>query len=507
VIPTAPSRLSCLRRRAATAIAATLAALVLAATLPGALLSPAPAVAGTTVNLVGRGWGHGIGLSAWGVYGYATKTDKTYKEILRHYYTGIGFGTVSNSAVRVLLNRGLTRVEVSSDAQFTIKGTKKTLNVPRFTVATIRWLPDRSLYRVTFGDTSETLGSKPNCVQGDEPLLLQQPNQNAGSGRMHYRGTLVVRHYSDGLMVVNQLPIESYLKGVLPCEIYPSWPATAIKVFAVASRTFAVRARGGGPFDVYCTTQSQVYNGFDRERATTNAAIEATGGEIATYGGKPILACYSSSSGGHTENIEYGWPGCSPLPYLKGVSDPYETYDAHGQTGSPHHHWPDNPIRRSAATVDAALGSYSPGTLRAIVVVRRGTSPRVVRAYVLASGGARAISGTDLRSLLGLRSSWVTITTMSLSASRASISSGGVVRLTGRIYPALPAGGRVTLHIATAAGTRTRTITTRRHSQALPDGHSATYSTYTCSLGPGGTTTYSVSSGSSTSPRVTVTVR
>ena len=469
------------------------------------LLVPATALGGTMFNLVGRGFGHGIGLSAWGAFGYAEKTDLTYKQILKHYYQGIGFGKTSNVSIRVLLNRGLSRVEVSSDAQFTIAGSKKSLTIPRYTVATIRWDADTKTYRIAWGDKHENLGSAPSCEAGDEPLKMQQPNMNAGSGGMHYRNKLWVRHYSDGLMVVNKLALELYLRGVLPCEVPASWPRTALRVFAVACRTYAVRSRRAGPFDVYCTTASQVYNGYDRERAPTNQAIDDTSGEIATYGGRPILACFSSTSGGHTESIQYGWPGASPVPYLRGVSDPYERQDPTYAHGSPYHIWPENPIRLSASSVESKVGGI-PGSLRTIYVVKRGVSPRVVYAYVVGSAGSRRIDGLQLRAQLALRSSWVYITTMSIARSRARVPSGGSVRMSGRIYPARPAGATVKLHIQSGGVTRTRDVRTYRHSQSLPNGSAARYSAYSCRLQPGVTTTYWYSSGSSISPKMSVTV-
>jgi stage II sporulation protein D len=470
--------------------------------------------AATTFNLVGRGSGHGIGLSAWGTYGYATKTDLTYKQILKHYYTGIGFGTTSNPSIRVLLNRGRSRIEISSQAQFTLRNSFRTETVPGDTMVTITWIADRKLYRVRWGDTTLEISGPITCKQGTRPLKLEQPNQNAGSAGMHYRGQLWVRHYDDGLTVVNKLALESYLRGVLPCEVYTSWPATALKTFAVAARTYTMRVRKpAATFDVYCTVRSQVYNGYDRERDSTDAAITATRGVIAKYDGQPILATYFSSSGGHTESIQYGWPGASPVPYLKGVSDPYETYDKSGISGAPSHHWPDNPIRMSAATMARKLGTYSSGnptgvsgSLRAVYVTQRGTSPRVVSAWVIGSGGSHRIDGLQLRTKLALRSSWVYVTSMSLSASRRAVSPGGSATLSGRVYPARARGARVTLHIKTASGTTTRKVGTSRHAQILPSGASARYSTYSTRVAPRVTTTYWFSSGSSISSKVTVTV-
>jgi len=493
----------CARRTLATALVVALAAFTLASAVIAA--SPAPAPAGTMFNLVGRGFGHGIGLSAWGAFGYATKTDLTYKQILKHYYRGIGFGKAGNPTVRVLLNRGLSKVEISCTAQYTLTNNKRTETIPGGTRVHIKWIASRKLYRVEWADTVIRMGGPITVKPGTEQLQFHQPNQNSGSAHMHYRGDLWVRHFDPGLMVVNKLPLESYLRGVLPCEVPASWPRTALRTFAVACRTYGLRSRkSSGYFDVYCTTSSQVYNGFDRERATTNQALADTVGEIAKYGGRPILACYSSTSGGHTESIQYAWPGASPVPYLRGVSDPYERQDPTYANGSPYHVWQENPIRMSAATVAGKLRGYVAGGLKTVYVTRRGTSPRIVYAYVVGTSGSRRIDGLQIRSLLGLRSSWVQITTMSVSASRGRVATGNRVRIYGRVYPARASGATVKLHIKTASGTRTVSVRALKHSQALPNGLTAHYSTYSCTLRPNTATTYWYSSSGSISPKVAV---
>ena len=169
---------------------------------------------------------------------------------------------------------------------------------------------------------------------GTSYLKLVNANQN-GSAGVHYRGQLRVVHFTAGLMVVNVLPLESYLYGVVPFESPASWPATALRVQAVAARSYALATRKTGAFDVYCTTASQYYGGLDAghgEEPSTTKAVKDTAGVVATYGGKPIVAYYFSTSGGHTENIENVWGSAAPVPYLKGVTDPYDG-------ASPYHVW------------------------------------------------------------------------------------------------------------------------------------------------------------------------
>jgi stage II sporulation protein D len=151
-------------------------------------------------------------------------------------------------------------------------------------------------------------------------------------GDRWYRGS--VRIIADGkqLLAVNQVDLEQYLYSVLGAEMSTTFPAEALKAQAVAARTYALYRRQSTakkPFDVDNTQSSQVYRGLSSEANTTQAAVNATLGQVMTYQGKPILAAFHSASGGHTENVEDIWT--SSVPYLRGVAD----YDA----GTPGYEW------------------------------------------------------------------------------------------------------------------------------------------------------------------------
>ena len=134
----------------------------------------------------------------------------------------------------------------------------------------------------------------------------------------------------DKLLLVNVLPLEEYLKGVVPNELPPSFGEEALKAQAVAARNYAIRPRVKRypQFDVCDSVSSQVYFGYNTEAPESNQAIEATKGLVALYEGEVILALYSSTAGGYTENFEnaFSEPGggkfpADPLPYLKGKPD------------------------------------------------------------------------------------------------------------------------------------------------------------------------------------------
>lgn len=139
--------------------------------------------------------------------------------------------------------------------------------------------------------------------------------------------------HSNSFILVNVLPLEQYLKGVVPNEMPVSFGTEAVKAQSVAARNYTLRPRTKKYhyFDVCDSVQSQVYFGSNTEDSISNKAIEETRGLFALHNGNVILALYSSTAGGHTENYENAFSDSSsgsfpaqPLPYLKGVSDyPY----------------------------------------------------------------------------------------------------------------------------------------------------------------------------------------
>jgi stage II sporulation protein D len=138
-----------------------------------------------------------------------------------------------------------------------------------------------------------------------------------------YRGRLeVFLNARRRMTVVNVVPMEQYVRGVVPNELSPNaFPQLeALKAQAVAARTYALKNRGayaGDGFDLLPTALSQVYGGRGSEHPLTNRAVEETRGVIATYQGEPINALYTSTSGGRTESVEFVFG--KPAPYLKSV--------------------------------------------------------------------------------------------------------------------------------------------------------------------------------------------
>ncbi len=139
-----------------------------------------------------------------------------------------------------------------------------------------------------------------------------------------YRGRLVVYLNDRGrLNLVNELPIEQYLRGVVPRELGPgAYPELeALKAQAIAARSYTLRNLGefgDEGYDLCGTPRCQVYGGMDDEHPLSDRAVAETAGEILVFGGQPIDALYSATCGGHTENVEVIFP-LKRASYLRGV--------------------------------------------------------------------------------------------------------------------------------------------------------------------------------------------
>jgi stage II sporulation protein D len=356
-------------------------------------LTTAPAEAASRLTVRGAGFGHGVGMSQYGAMGFA-EHGAGYRDILAHYYTGTQIAKLAEpSQVRVLLDSG---------SSIRVKGVDMVVGG--------KALDPKATYRAVSGGSGVVSLRRPS---GSEFGRFQAPLRLRGAGGQFtlrgtqangvrngsYRGALEVSPSPSGLMAVNVVDLESYLRGVVPAESPASWPAEALKAQAVAARTYALTTRKPVTgFDHYADTRSQVYDGISVEKPTTDAAVAATADEVVTYQGKPVATYFFSTSGGRTENVENSFLGSEPMPWLRSVDDPYDDV-------SPRHRW--GPYRWSFRTVTRKLGSLVKGSFRSIRVTHRGASPRVVSATITGTRGTTKITGPQLRSRLGLYDSWI----------------------------------------------------------------------------------------------------
>jgi stage II sporulation protein D len=372
------------------AIAAAAAAVLLA--------FPATAFGGALFLIQGGGWGNGVGMSQWGAEGYALHGWR-HGAILAHYYPHTTLARVPAQDVRVLLADGQGEVAVGSTAPFALVDARgRTVHVKA---------------RVLRFSSRLVLAGKrlvpPVTVEaGAQPLTL------GGAG---YRGSLTLAVAHARLSVVNTLPLERYLRGVVPSEMPKLWRPEAYEAQAIAARSYALaRLRPKAPFDLYPDTRDQVYGGIAAERPETNWAVGQTAGLVLTYGGRPITAYYGSSSGGRTAAVQDVLTTRAPEPYLVSVRDPYDAI-------SPDHSWQ---VVASAATLSSRLGR----PVTDVTLVHNG-SGRVVSAVVVGSRGRRTMSGRDLEHALGLRSTYFSIRVLSLDTPPGRAVFASPVPLTG----------------------------------------------------------------------------
>jgi stage II sporulation protein D len=203
----------------------------------------------------------------------------------------------------------------------------------------------------------------------------------------------VVRN-GKSLQLINEIDLEEYVKGVVPSEMNAGWGAEALKVQAVATRTYAIHQQmmnGAREYDLVASTQDQVYRGRFGVDPRVQEAVEATRGLVLTYRNAPIFAAFSSTAAGPTEDASNVW--AKDLPYLKGVDCPFDA-------NSPYYQWRvvvnlgdlQQTFRRQGIAV---------GDITAASVFTRSLAGRATRLRFLHSEGELIIRGEELRRLVG----------------------------------------------------------------------------------------------------------
>lgn len=203
-----------------------------------------------------------------------------------------------------------------------------------------------------------------------------------------YRGTIEVAPVQGGLRFVNEVGVETYLRGMGEVR-NPSWPAAGLQAQAIAARTYALRAMAAG--GELCDTQRcQVYIGSDAEYAAMDKAVAATSGQVLLHGRSLASAVYSANAGGYSATPEegFGMPGSS-YPYLRAA--PYRTDKSDDWTVT-------------IALRDVARRLNYRGEVTEVRVVTRGPSGRATTLALVGSAGEKPVRGLDFDAALGLRS-------------------------------------------------------------------------------------------------------
>ncbi|HEX2057548.1 MAG TPA: SpoIID/LytB domain-containing protein [Actinomycetota bacterium] len=393
---------------------------LLAFALVATIVPAAPALAERTVTITGGGWGHGIGMSQYGTLGRAQRGDG-HKQILQHYYSGAQVTTVEIPGhIRVGLLQGRSAISVTVEphrdggdtAVVRVQGTKgivaqgragTTFRIEASSTGGMRLYKDgdrvKSDGRSVFGDPAHRLllvyekhGTRIDPADKSNDYAL---------GRIDF-GTYKTDGCAAGYCtrMVVRLPMQKYLYGL--GEVPASWPHAALRVQAVAARTYAYDKlkrypnQDRYPCDcaVFDSTYDQVYSGDGKRLGSGEwwddwqGAVDDTKGQVVLYAGQPINALYSSSSGGHTEDNENVWGG-TPLPYLRGVPDKPDSV-----ASNPNHEW-DAETMSWSAFGNKLDDLYGIGDLQEFEVVGpRGVSGRVTPVNEATGRGGVRIRGS-----------------------------------------------------------------------------------------------------------------
>ncbi len=203
------------------------------------------------------------------------------------------------------------------------------------------YLKEDPSFPLNAGDVSvSVVGTRPVITSGDSSftastLTLVSRDYNGTSsyislknskyGTCSYLGDMTFFVAEGSLALINTLPIEHYLYGVVPFEMSNTFPLESLKAQAVCARGYAVanctknRSR---TYDILDTSADQVYHGFDSKFNRAIEAVDSTAGQVLTYGGDIIQAYYSASNGGQTELTGNKWT--TDLPYYIMQDDPYD---------------------------------------------------------------------------------------------------------------------------------------------------------------------------------------
>jgi SpoIID/LytB domain protein len=368
-----------------------------------------------TVTLSGHGFGHGHGMSQWGAYGAAQVGKLSWQKILAFYYPGTALKKLGNTSIRVRLDAvgpGILYVPNAAGLQLASAGgtpvALKQINsaAQPITRYRVRTLPTAGRLRVEALSSSRA-GLLPTWTVYKDlatPVTFGNPSRGnlvdvrlkSGKPRT-YRGRLVANWATATTITpVSVLPMESYLRAVVPAEMPSTWHPNALAAQAVAARSYANHNRENAPagrtFDTCDTTSCQMYSGLPAEASAADLAIAATAGQTLTYRGKAAFTQFAASNG--------GWSSAGSQPYLVAKADPYDGAIVNGANS-----WTKSITVASIQAQWPAIGSY----LQLRIISRDGHGPwggRVLQAIIEGSTGSVAVTGATIRTAFQLRSDW-----------------------------------------------------------------------------------------------------
>jgi stage II sporulation protein D len=293
--------------------------------------------------------------------------------------------------VRVALGDGLRAVEVSAADPVTVADAqtgRSLFGIPGGRA--IRVTPSGGALDVAWGPTP---GERRRV--GSPGVRLRPRRGLLRVGTRDYGGAVEAWRGPDGLLLINELPLEEYVAGAVRAEASEKWPAESLRAMAVVVRTFGVylqQRNAGKPYHLLASSLHQNYSGRVPDGAPAAEAARATAGQVLTWQGAVFPTFYHSDSGGYTEPPQLVFSG-DAVPPLPGVRDEFAV-------DSPNYSWA---ITLPLTTIGDRLrqGGLNLGDVTGLTVVERSGSLRALRVAVEHSRGTATLKGTDFRRLVG----------------------------------------------------------------------------------------------------------
>ncbi|MFN0117918.1 MAG: SpoIID/LytB domain-containing protein [Elusimicrobiota bacterium] len=285
----------------------------------------------------------------------------------------------TGSKVRIGIRAGLSSVEVVCPEPFIVYG------------PTLKKEFDAGKYLVEIDDKKISIDHREfgNKIR----IHLIDSSETIEVKGLTYRGDIIVVANSDSsFSVINELGIDEYLKGVLPREVIITWPAEALKVQAVASRTYLASHLGRHSdqgFDLCSEVHCQVFGGTAKEDPRTNKAVDETSDQILLYEGKPVGAFFFSHCGGVTEAIGPVW-GQTSKPYLQSIRCRY-------CSKNPRYNWKISFTDADILKLLKAKTKVKGHSLKSLKIAKKSASGRAERVSVTTDEGSYSMLGNEFR--------------------------------------------------------------------------------------------------------------
>lgn len=309
--------------------------------------------------------------------------------------------TVAHSApsIRVLLASDVERMELRADGVIWATDALDRAQMYRSSVQVDVRGQALVLNGTRIPGDSLTLGA------GHQDLRLWLPrNEGNGNGSssqsgddksvVQVSGFIQLIRRGKGLLVINQVDLEEYVKGVVPAEVNTAWHPEMLKAQAVAARTYALYQHmlsASRDYDVAASIQDQVYRGRQGLDARVEQAVESTRGLVITHEGAPIYAAFSSTAAGITEDAVIVWS--KDLPYLKGVECPFDLE-------SPYYQWKAS-FKLEQLEKNLRQQGFAVGTIATLTPLAYSRAGRVATLRILHSKGELILRGEELRKAVG----------------------------------------------------------------------------------------------------------